>query len=299
MIISVSRRTDIPCFYMDWLMNRIRCGFADVRNPMNPHQVSRVKIAPDTVDALVFWSKNPVGLLRVWDQISFPFYVQMTLTAYGREVEPNLPDWHERADCFRSLAEKLGPGRMVWRYDPIFFSPVYTPDVHVRAFSEMAGCLRGFTDEVVISFLDWYPKMKKQMQPFKAECPSEQEQLALAERLARIAGENGMRITACSETLDLRPVGVQPGSCIDAGRLERLLGKSLHLKKDPSQRAACGCVKSVDIGAYNTCLVECRYCYANGGESLIARCRAQYDPQSSLLCGSLSPDDRVTLREKA
>ena len=298
MIVSASRRTDIPCFYMDWLMNRIRSGFADVRNPMNPHQISRVTIAPDTVDAMVFWSKNPVGLLRVWDQIPFPFYVQMTLTAYGREVEPHLPDWRERVDCFRSLAEKLGSGRMVWRYDPIFFNSVYTPEVHIRTFSELADCLRGFTDEVVISFLDWYPKMKKRMQPLKVEEPSEQMQLALAEQLAQIAREHDMRITACAEMLDLRPVGVQPGSCIDANRLERLLGKPLHLKKDTNQRAACGCIKSVDIGAYNTCSLGCRYCYANGSENLITRCVAQYDPNSSLLCGSLALDDRVTLRDK-
>lgn len=286
MVVSVSRRTDVPRFYMDWFLQRVQAGYAQVCNPLNPRQVRQVPLTPETVDAVVFWTKDPVGLLAHGEDVPFPWYVQFTLNDYGPEVEPRLPDVEERVARFRALSARFGPQRVVWRYDPILFSQIYTPAQHLRRFRRLAVSLRGHTDQVVVSFLDMYPKIKKRMAPLGAEELPEEELHRFARQLAGIAGENGMRITACAEPLDLRAEGIGPGSCIDKQRLENLLGRPLSLPRDKNQRPACGCAASVDIGAYNTCLHGCRYCYANGSESLVARTVARYDSFSPLLCGN-------------
>ena len=297
MILSVSRRTDVPRFYMEWFLQRLREGYADVRNPMNPRRVSRVPLTQDAVEAVVFWTKDPAGLLRCGEEIPFPYYVQFTLNDYGPEVEPNLPPVEERAASFQRLAAMTGPHRVVWRYDPILFSCVYTPEEHLRRFEALARALHGCTDQVVISFLDVYPKIKKRMAPLGTTELPETELRAFAKELACIARANDMRIATCAESIDLRAEGVEPGSCIDKNRLEELLGRPLKLSKDKNQRPACGCVESVDIGAYNTCLHGCRYCYANGSDSLVMKNTGQYDAFSTLLCGNVGDEDTVTVRK--
>jgi len=297
MILSVSRRTDVPRFYMEWFLQRLREGYADVRNPMNPRRVSRVPLTKETVDAVVFWTKDPKGLLAHGEEIPFPYYVQFTLNDYGPEVEPNLPTVGERVESFQKLAEKLGPHRVIWRYDPILFNEKCTPEEHLRRFEKLASALRGSTDQVVISFLDLYPKIQKRIAPLKAMELPEEELRLFAGELARLAKANGMRITTCAETIDLRAQGVEPGCCIDKNRLEQLLERPLKLSKDKNQRPACGCVESVDIGAYNTCLHGCRYCYANGSDALVARTAGQYDVFSTMLCGKVGEEDTVTVRK--
>ena len=297
MIISVSRRTDVPRFYMEWFLQRLREGYADVRNPMNPRRVSRVPLTKDAVEAVVFWTKDPAGLLRHGEEMPFPYYVQFTLNDYGPEVEPNLPPVGERVKSFQKLAAMVGPHRVVWRYDPILFNGVYTPEEHLRRFEALARVLRGCTDQVVISFLDLYPKIRKRIAPLGAVELPEPELRAFAGELARIAKANGMRITACAESMDLRAEGVEPGSCIDKNRLEQLLGRPLRLGKDKNQRPVCGCAESVDIGAYNTCLHGCHYCYANGSNALVARTAGQYDVFSTMLCGNVGEEDTVTFRK--
>ncbi len=297
MILSVSRRTDVPRFYMEWFLQRLREGYADVRNPMNPRRVSRVPLTKETVDAVVFWTKDPKGLLAHGEEIPFPYYVQFTLNDYGPEVEPNLPTIGERVKSFCRLTGKIGPHRVIWRYDPILFNEKYTPEEHLRRFEKLASALRGSTDQVVVSFLDLYPKIQKRIAPLKAMELPEEELRLLAGELARLAKANGMRITTCAETIDLRAQGVEPGCCIDKNRLERLLGRPLKLSKDKNQRPACGCVESVDIGAYNTCLHGCRYCYANGSDALVAHTAGQYDVFSTMLCGKVGEEDTVTVRK--
>ena len=141
MIISASRRTDIPAFYAEWFANRVREGFVCVRNPMNAHQVSRVSLDPALVDCIVFWTKNPAPMLEHLDAFAaYPYYFQATLTGYGRDVEGNLPDKHEvLLPAMKELAHRIGPERVVWRYDPILFNEKYTPQYHLRAVREIAN----------------------------------------------------------------------------------------------------------------------------------------------------------------
>lgn len=143
MIVSASRRTDIPTFYSEWFYNRIKEGFLYVRNPMNAHQISRIDLSPDVVDCIVFWTKNPIPMLPRLDELAaYKYYFQFTLTGYGRDMEANLPDKKEKLiPAFKQLAEKIGKKRIIWRYDPIVFTKKYSPEYHIKAFTQIAEAL--------------------------------------------------------------------------------------------------------------------------------------------------------------
>lgn len=299
MIISCSRRTDIPAFYADWLFARLRAGFVCVRNPRNPRQVSRIALTPDVVDGLVFWSKNPIPMLdRLGELREYAYYFQFTLTPYGRDVEPGLPDTIERLRTFQRLSETVGPDRVLWRYDPILISRTYTAEAHLRRFEELARMLSGFTRRVTISFLDTdYRNVVRNAKRLSAEPLPAQGRLALAGRLAEIARGMGMEMRACAEETDFTAVGIAPARCVDAPLLETQLGCRLRVPKDKNQRPACGCAASVDIGMYNTCAHGCLYCYANYNAGEIAGNRQKHDPDSPLLIGRPGPEDTVTERK--
>ncbi|MDO4323973.1 MAG: DUF1848 domain-containing protein [Lachnospiraceae bacterium] len=299
MILSASRRTDIPNYYSEWFMNRIREGFLYVRNPLNNHQVSKINLSPELVDCIVFWTKNPLPMLNKLDDLrDYPYYFQFTLTGYGKDLEPNLPDKREKMiGIFRDLSLKTGKERVIWRYDPIIVTKRYTAEYHLRAFRTIAEALRGYTDKAVVSFVDLYAKTKKNMQGIPV-IPFEQYGLEeFASELARIAGANGMEIAACAESMDLSACGIKRNSCIDKQLIERLIGCKISAQKDRNQRDECGCIESVEIGAYNTCRNGCRYCYANYSSGRVMETYGQYDPKSPILCGSISDQDRITERK--
>jgi len=298
MILSVSRRTDIPQFYPDWFFDRLKEGFLYVKNPMNSHQISRIDLSPEQVELVVFWTKNPesmLGRLRELGQI--PCYIQFTLTGYGRDMEPGLPDKKRLIEIFQKTAEQIGMNRMVWRYDPIFITERYPVEYHLRAFEEIAGSLRGFTQKAVISFLDMYGKTVRNMRGIKVEEMNADSMLAISRRLAEIAGTYGLRIEACAEKTDLSSVGVLRGSCVDPVMVERILGSPVRQRKDKNQRGECGCLESVEVGTYDTCLCGCRYCYANDSRAAVAKQSALYDVHSPLLCGRVEDGDRITERK--
>lgn len=295
MIVSASRRTDIPAFFMPWLVGRLREGFALVRNPYNPHRVSRIPLTPDVLDAMVLWTKNPLPMLPHLDALrDVPYYIQFTLTPYGRDIERNLPDKTALLGGFSELSRRIGPERLVWRYDPLLFNAKWTPDVHLAAFARMAERLSGCTDTSTVSILDHYRRMEKACAPLGLHTPAPEVLSELLVRMAEVAAQHGMRLTTCAEDPALLPPGVFPAHFIDPVRLEKLVGVPLSLPRDANQRPACGCARSVDIGCYNTCSNGCLYCYANWSDASIQRQRARYDPDSPLLCGQLTDEDIVT-----
>ncbi len=300
MILSVSRRTDIPAFYAEWFFQRIREGFLYVRNPMNPRQVSRIGLSPEVVDCIIFWSKNPAPMLERLDELrEYPFYFQFTLTGYGRDIEPGLPDKRKEViGTFQKLSEKVGKERVVWRYDPILVNGRYTIEYHLKAFEEIAGCLKGYTEKVVISFVDFYAKTLRNTKDLYIKSLSREEMREIAEGMAQIAKSCGLVIETCAEQINLQDVGIRHGSCIDKKRIEKIAGCSLSVEKDKNQREACGCCESIDVGAYNTCRNGCRYCYANYHEEQVRKCIACYDVDSPLLCGRIEPEERVTDRKE-
>ena len=299
MILSVSRRTDIPNYFSDWFYNRIKEGFLYVRNPMNAHQISRIDLSPEVVDCIVFWTKNPANMLERLDELkSYQYYFQFTLTGYGKDVEPGLPDKREvLIPTFKKLSEKVGAQRVIWRYDPIFLSPRYTPEYHLRAFEEIAQCLAGYTRKVVISFVDLYAKTQRNTAGLQIKSLSDREMFELAEQMVAISARYGMEVESCAEVIDLQSVGVKHGSCIDKNLIEEIIGCKLIVNKDKNQRAECGCFESVEIGTYNTCKNGCRYCYANFNDAMVKESVTAYDVDSPLLCGQVGPEDKITERK--
>lgn len=299
MIISASRRTDIPAFYSEWFERRVQEGFLYVRNPMNAHQVSEVSLAPDVVDCIVFWTKNPIPLMKRLDSFAaFPYYFQFTLTGYGRDVEPNVPDKKgSLIPAFKRLAELVGPERLIWRYDPIAFTPKYTAEYHLHAIGEIARMLEGSTEKCVISFVDGYAYNRRALAEMGSEDVRDDQLLEFCKRLSETAHEHHMAVATCSERVDLDAAGIEHNACVDARLIERITGRAMNVGKDKSQRLECGCFASVDVGSYNTCGAGCRYCYARRSEKATERNLLSYNPSSPMLCDELGPGDAVHKRK--
>ncbi len=292
-IISASRRTDIPAFYGDWFMKRIREGYCTVFNPFNRNQVTNVSLKPNEVDVLVFWTKNPqpfLPYLEELDSLGYRYYFQYTLNGYPIELEPHLPDLRSRIQTFKSLAEIIGPDRVIWRYDPIIVSNMTGYDYHKRVFQEIAEGLKGSTKRVVISLVDSYRKAASQFKRLAKEGVHIAEGIDsvyledLMRTLVRISSKNGFEIFSCAETIDLSPFGVLPGKCIDDQYIKRVFGVNVISTKDKSQRLECGCVQSKDVGVYATCLHGCRYCYAGTIQTGLKNYK-EHEPDSSSLIG--------------
>lgn len=299
MIISASRRTDIPTYYSEWFMNRIREGYALARNPMNAHQVSRISLSPEVVDGIVFWTKNPAPMLDKLPQLKdYMYYFQFTLNAYEQDVEAGVPLKHKYiVPTFQRLSEMIGPERIVWRYDPILVSDKYTFDYHVKYFELLAKKLASYTQKCTISFLDMYVKTERNVAGLNIQPWTLELQDAMAKSLAEIAHSYGLELETCAEGIELEKYGIKHAHCIDGELFAKLLGCPLKVGKDKNQRKECGCVDSVDIGAYNTCRNGCRYCYANFNAKMVQNNQQRHNPLSPLLLGELQPDDKVTERK--
>lgn len=299
MILSVSRRTDIPSFYSDWFFERLKEGFVYTRNPMNPRQVSRLELSPETVDCMVFWTKNPAPMLERFSELEpYPYYFQFTLTSYGRDVESHVPHKKEvMIPVFQKLAAQVGNKRVIWRYDPILFTPWYTPEYHIRAFRQMAEALRGCTQKCVISFVDTYAKNARKLQDLGVYNLPKEELETFAATLCGIARENGMVMVSCSEEIDLSHCGIKRNACIDKALIEEIIGCKLKGAKDRNQRKECGCMESIDIGTYHTCANGCVYCYANHSDARVREAMAMYDVHLPILCGGIGAEDKVTERK--
>lgn len=301
MIISASRRTDIPAYYADWFYNRMDEGFVYVRNPLNPHQVSEISLSADVVDGIVFWTKDPRPLMGRLERLEdYPFYFQFTVNPYDRDLEPGVPrKSDEILPAFQQLSEMVGKERVLWRYDPIVLTDKYTIDEHTARFDALAKRLEGYTEKCIISFVDLYKKTQRNMADIPLLPLGEEEMRALAERFAGIATARGLLLETCAEGIDLEEYGIKHGCCIDRGLLERIGGVGLDVSKDKNQRMECGCVASIDIGAYNTCPHGCRYCYANFNDAVVRASLQEHDPHSPLLIGHLEEGDVVKKRNVA
>lgn len=298
MLISASRRTDLPAFYADWLLRRIQAGEVMVRNPYQPRHISLISLDPEVVDGMVLWTKNPIPLLRRLDALDCYMTVfQVTLTPYGPEVEPGIPEkWTQLLPAFQALSRRLGPERVIWRYDPIFLSERYTVSFHLDAFSAMAKALSPYTRRCIISFLDSYRDTAARMAPLRLAPFPPARQRALAGMLAECAAQYRLPLFTCAETIDLSDLGIGHSACVDGALFASLLGEPLTVRPDRHQRPACGCCESVDIGAYGTCPGGCLYCYANRGVRPQSLRTGAHHPDSPLLFGLPGPEDTITRR---
>ena len=300
MIISASRRTDIPALYSEWLFRRLQEGFVYVPNPRNSKRLTKVELDPVGVDCLVFWTKNPRAMLSklpALDAMGYRYYFQFTLTPYDQNLEKRLPPKTELIETFKRLSDKVGPHRVIWRYDPIIFSEKFDEVYHLQQFEAICKALAGYTKQCTISFLDMYAKIRGRMKIMGFREAEETMRKRFSQGVVAIAKEHKLVVASCSEQGDLAACGIKPASCIDAALIAQLAGYPLAAKKDANQRNACGCCGSIDIGVYDSCSLGCVYCYATTSEKKALQFAKQHDPHSPILSGYLQGDEEVTVKK--
>ena len=296
MIISASRRTDIPCCYPEWFLNRLKEGYALIPNLRNANRLGRVELSPHNVDCIVFWTKNPapmMELLPIIDEMGYLYYFEFTITVYGTDIERNLPEKETIIDTFKRLSDKIGPERVDWRFDPIIKNESYSIGRITEEYAKLCEQLHHHTKRCIISFVDDYSYTRT---PHDAICRS--EMLEIAKNISEIAGAYQLPVLSCSEKIDLSDFGIQHACCIDQNKIEELIGAKITAKKDTGQRPDCGCIESVDIGAYDTCVNGCTYCYATTNEKISGRRRREHDPKLPLLTGKTKGTETITDRTK-
>jgi hypothetical protein len=230
MVISVSRRTDIPKLYADWFFHRLEIGYVYVRNPMNFNQVSKIALNRGVVDCFVFWSKDPdpmISKLSYLENAEYPYYFQFTLTPYGREMEINLRDKEEIVLTFIKLSKKIGAERVIWRYDPIIINERYTMSYHLVQFKKLCQQLSGYTYVCEISFVDIYSKLKKLVTEGIIRAITDDEMLELTRSFIEISKEYNIQIKVCCEEKLIQTLNIPKANCIDRELIETIIGSKL------------------------------------------------------------------------
>jgi hypothetical protein len=293
MILSASRRTDIPAFFGEWMVNRLRAGVVAVRNPLNHTQVSVLEFGPASVDCIVFWTKNPAPFLPHLDEIDrlgYKYYFQFTITPYGTDLEPGF-DKTSVIETFQALSAKIGRGKVIWRYDPVVITETYTAAFHCEKFAALAETLSSYTDKCVISFVDRYSFLGDSFRQHGIDELDEAVMHELAEAFSSASRKHSLQLASCCERIDLSRYGIMHNKCVDNELVARISSRELWYKKDSSQRSVCGCAASRDIGAYNTCAHGCVYCYARREQTAPTVC----DADSPMLCDRIDSErDKVT-----
>ena len=292
MILNVSGRTDIVSFYSKWFMNRYNEGYVDVRNPFYPKLVSRIYF--DDVDLIVFCTKNPIPILNDLNKINKPIIFQVTLTPYGKDIEPNVISKGNIINAIKKLSNILGTDNVYVRYDPILINDRYDVNFHIKSFESLCVKLNGYVKHVIVSFIDDYKNVRNNISILKLKDINDDIYKKIGENFSKIALDNGMTVQTCYEKNDLSEYGFISNPCVSKELALSLTGKKFSKWKARN----CGCVEMVDIGVYNTCKHFCKYCYANFDENKVLKNIKKHDDTSSLLIGYLKNDDEIKVRKK-
>jgi hypothetical protein len=294
MIIQTGLRTDIPAFYSKWFLNRIKEGYVCVRNPYNPKQVTKYSLSPEVVDLIAFCTKNPLPMLPFLEELKpYGQYWFVTITPYGRDIEPNVPDKETVMEGFKELSDVVGADSMGWRYDPIFIDKKHCVEWHISEFEKMAAILAGYTKTCVISFIDIYKKVERNFP--EAKSVRAEDMAMLVKAFVKIASKYGMVLKPCAEREDLAKYGADCSGCMTVHTFETALHSRLEVpKRKKNQRnGECACLLGTDIGAYDTCGHLCKYCYANVNSALVKENMRKHNPASPFLIGGYMPGDIV------
>ncbi|MBR6023538.1 MAG: DUF1848 domain-containing protein [Methanobrevibacter sp.] len=291
MIINTGSRTDIPAFFSEWLLNRIDEGFVCSRNPYND-DIYRYPLDSKIIDCLCFCTKNPKPMLKNIDRLDdFNQFWFVTITPYGKDIERNVPSFKNVIKSFESLSDYLGVNKVSWRYDPIFLTDKYSIDYHIDKFEEMASQLAGYTNDCTISFIDLYQKVLRNFT--EAREVTVDERLMIGEKFSKIAKKYDIVMKTCVEGTLLDQFGFDSSGCMTKQVIEKAIGNNLKIPKGKYQIRECDCIFGRDIGAYNTCLHGCRYCYANSNIKLVRKNQKLHNPDSPLLIGEVKESDVV------
>lgn len=295
MILFASGRTDIPAFYSNWFINRVKAGFVDVRNPFNQNLVSRINFSD--VDLIMFCSKNPLPMIDKLKMLKVPVLFHVTITPYSKDVEPNIPDKRLIIEGVKKLSLVLGIDNVVLRYDPIFLSDKYNVDYHIRAFDKLCKNLNGYVNKIIVSFMDEYKNVRSNKNILKYRTFTREDYKKIGEAFSKSAMDNGMSVQTCFEDNDLTEYGFVKGECLSHELAYILTGKKFK-SSNVRKEKKCECVQMVDIGDYNSCMHMCKYCYANYDEKAVSSNFKLHDDNSSLLIGSIQSDDVIKVRKK-
>lgn len=295
MILFASGRTDIPAFYSNWFINRVKAGFVDVRNPFNQKLVSRIYFSD--VDLIMFCSKNPLPMINKLDILKVPVLFHVTITPYSKDVEPNIPDKRLIIEGVKKLSLVLGIDNVVVRYDPIFLSDKYNVDYHIKAFDKLCKNLNGYVNKIIVSFMDEYKNVRSNKNILKYRAFTREDYKKIGEAFSKSAMDNGMSVQTCFEDEDLTQYGFVKGECLSHELAYILTGKKFK-SSNVRKEKKCECVQMVDIGDYNSCMHMCKYCYANYDEKMVSSNFERHDDNSSLLIGSNQSDDVIKVRKK-
>ncbi len=274
-------------------MNRLREGHVLVRNPIASDVVYKIDLNPGKVGCIYFMTKDPRPMMQFLDEIKdmgHRVIFQVTMNPYGRDVEPNVPDIADISDAFKEISRKIGKDRMVWRYDPVLFGRRYDTSYHERKFNLLCKELSGYTERCIFGFLDEYDKFEGSAIAGSLKSPSKTQKDAFMEMAGKTAYEYGIKLSLCCSPDKDPGHGIDSRGCIDR---ETLISAGIPFDDIPGNiREGCRCVKNIDIGAYDSCLHDCVYCYANKISSDM-RSRRSYDPDSEMLHGTLRDTDQI------
>lgn len=294
MILNVSGRTDIIAFYTKWFLNRLNEGFVDVRNPFNPNLVSRINFTD--VDLILFCTKNPIPIINDLDKIKIPFLFHITITPYKSDIEPLVPSKTKVIEAVKIISQKIGKENISIRYDPIFISNKYTVDYHIKAFEKLLSLLNGYTNKIIVSFLDEYKNVIKNKNIIKYKTLTEEDYKKIGTNFSNIAKKYNMTVQTCFEDRNLTEYGFIKEDCLSHELAYYLTGKKYKSWKS-RKGGKCNCVEMVDIGSYNTCSHFCKYCYANYDELKVKNNIKNHNPNSSLLIGTITKNDTIKQRK--
>lgn len=291
MIQNTGGRTDTVNYFSEWLLNRFAAGYAYSRNPFHPDVVNRIDLNPETIDVVEFCSKNYRPILSRLHEITerFNCHFHYTITAYDKDIEPNVPGIDESIETLRDLSAQVGKEKIIWRYDPVLLTGKYTIERHFATFDYMAGRIAPYVSRCVFSFVVWYKKLHlPELQPISGL----QKEL-IAKGLGEMAAKRHLYIQTCGTKESYEQYGIHHSGCMTRAVYEHSLG--LHFKKvaERGNRPGCRCMESRGLGDYNTCLNGCRYCYANYDHEKARENYRLHDPESPLMIGHLRPTDKI------
>lgn len=293
MILNTGGRTDTVQYYSEWLLNRFREGYVLSRNPLFPNVINRIELSPDTIDVVVFCSKDYAPILDRLHEISdhFKCYYHYTITAYDTDIEPNVPSIEQSVETLKQLSAQVGKEKVAWRYDPVLLTEKYTIEKHFETFDYMARELSPYVDRCIFSFVEMYKKLAVNMPELQPI--SNDNKLLLVKGLGAIAKQYGLYLQTCAAKDDYLQFGVHHSGCMTTEIFSRALGLNFKHQAHKGNRIGCACMESRGLGDYNSCPNGCRYCYANKDHAKAAENYRRHDPKSPLLLGDVLPTDTI------
>jgi hypothetical protein len=294
MIINTGSRTDTVQYYTKWLLKRFEEGFVYSRNPLFKNKVTMYELNPEVLDCVIFCSKNYAPILNDITSITDKFntYFHYTITAYSKDIEPNVPSIDESIETLIKLSNIVGKQRIAWRYDPILLTTKYTKNLHYETFNYMAEKISPYVDRCIFSFVEMYKKLKTNMP--EIILLNENDKLEIAKNLGKIAKNHNLILQTCATNGDYSQFGIKQSGCMTSeilGNANDIVFKKI---KHSGNRSGCNCMENRNIGDYDTCPNDCKYCYANQNPQIAQENYKKHNPNSAFILGDLKETDEIT-----